>query len=67
MGSVRARAATGSAIALAVVSGSVPVAVAADTGGARADIRADVNRDGRSMSPGDSDGAGGPGAGAGTD
>lgn len=46
MNKVRVRTATALAIALAAVSGTVPAATAADTGGIRADIRADVNRDG---------------------
>lgn len=46
MSRVRPRAVTGLAIALAAVSGTVTAAGAAGTGGIRADIRADVNRDG---------------------
>ncbi|WP_461071594.1 protein-arginine deiminase domain-containing protein [Streptomyces pseudoechinosporeus] len=46
MSRVRPRAVTALAIALAAVSGTGTVARAGDTGGIRADIRADVNRDG---------------------
>jgi protein-arginine deiminase len=56
MNRVRARTASASAIALAVVvSGTASAATAAGTGAVRADIRADVNRDGTVEVTGDSD------------
>ncbi|MBE1594278.1 protein-arginine deiminase domain-containing protein [Streptomyces stelliscabiei] len=58
MNKVSARTATALAIALAAVSGTVPASAADATGAVRADIRADVNRDGAVDVTGDSDAAG---------
>ncbi|MER7377350.1 protein-arginine deiminase domain-containing protein [Streptomyces lanatus] len=58
MNRARARTATALAIALAVVSGTASAATAAGTGAVRADIRADVNRDGAVDVTGESDVAG---------
>ncbi|WP_328772746.1 protein-arginine deiminase domain-containing protein [Streptomyces sp. NBC_00286] len=58
MSKVRPRAVTALAIAVATVSGTVTAAGAADTGGIRTDLRADVNRDGAVDVSGSSDVAG---------